>query len=162
MGLWVWSYFMGRNVGVEGKWLEKQLNLGDGKRGIGTAGRGSVQNPRQVWGDEGAPGEGAWGTGRCTPATLAAEALSSSLPWQPRNGHSAGSTANPIPSRALGKAHGIFRSCKKILPSLPVHWEYSKRIKQTPPEIIFFKASQLVIKKIYIFTILITRFHTIN
>lgn len=44
MGLWVWSYFMGGNSGVEGKGLEKQLNLGDGSWGIHTAGSCPVQN----------------------------------------------------------------------------------------------------------------------
>lgn len=30
MVLWDRSYFVGGNAGVEGKWLEKRLNLGDG------------------------------------------------------------------------------------------------------------------------------------
>lgn len=66
MGLWVWSYFMGGNSGVEGKGLEKQLNLGDGSWGIHTAGSCSVQNPAWLvllaWGDEhqGSGANGKW------------------------------------------------------------------------------------------------------
>ena len=80
MVLWVWSCFVGGNAGVEGKWLEKQLNLGDGNRGIRTAGSHSVQTPAWLvvlaWGDE-------WPRRRGLGGQMGAEALHSSVPRQP-------------------------------------------------------------------------------